>query len=114
MEQINKIPGHEDDEPGRILAGDKYSQSPLSYLSLSPTPISVTPTLEGLSSRSNAHVWADQWIPASVWRLLADETNVYWKQKKEAKQEENGKKKVDPIDDAMDLFGMASPYRFKS
>ena len=114
MEQINKIPGHEDDEPGRILAGDKYSQSPLSYLSLSPTPISVTPTLEGLSSRSNAHVWADQWIPASVWRLLADETNVYWKQKIEAKQEENGTKKVDPIDDAMDLFGMASPYRFKS
>ena len=114
MEQINKIPGHEDDEPGRILAGDKYSQSPLSYLSLSPTPISVTPTLEGLSSRSNAHVWADQWIPASVWRFLADETNVYWKQKIAAKQEENGTKKVDPIDDAMDLFGMASPYRFKS
>ena len=114
MEQINKIPGHEDDEPGRILAGDKYSQSPLSYLSLSPTPISVTPTLEGLSSRSNAHVWAEQWIPASVWRFLADETNVYWKQKIAAKQEENGTKKVDPIDDAMDLFGMASPYRFKS
>ena len=39
---------------------------------------------------------------------------TYWKQKKEAKPEETGKKKVDPIDDAMDLFGMASPYRFKS
>ena len=64
--------------------------------------------------RSLTGLNADQWIPASVWRLLADETNVYWKQKKEAKQEETGKKKVDPIDDAMDLFGMASPYRFKS
>jgi hypothetical protein len=42
----------------------------------------------GLFKGAPEHSWAAEWLPMSVWRMIASETNSYWKTRIEGKKKE--------------------------